>query len=165
MQLVKKHKTDNKLIMSGNLKDIIEIINSALIKYKTDTINEGLDISEFKKPVLNKKRNGSNNKLCDGLKVYSFLAKEILGYSWADIGFQAGEREHSTMLWHYRQFNSLYFTDKEFKKMADLCREKTIGMFNKKVNDREMVVDKCNSLIEQLPVNVLRKFYTQYNSL
>lgn len=164
MQLIKKHKQDNKLIMSGNLKDIIEIINSALIKYKTDTTNEGLDISEFKKPVLNKKRNGSNNKLCDGLKVYSFLAKQITGYSWAEIGFQAGEREHSTMLWHYKQFNGLYFTDKEFKRMADLCREKAIGMFNKKVNDRENVIDKCNSLIEQLPVNTLRKFYTQYNS-
>ena len=163
--ITNKYKEDAEKIISSNLNEIIRIVNKALITYKTETENKNLDISKFKKPVLNKKRNGSNNKLCDGVKVYAFLAKQITGYSWKDIGFAAGEREHSTMLWHYRQYDTFYFTDREFKKMADYCRETVIGIFNKKANDRETVVDKCNSLVERLPIEDLRKIYSEYTCL
>lgn len=161
--LIKKGKDPEKKNVNKNLKEIINIINEALRCYKTETENKGLDISEFRKPVMNKKRNGSNHKLCDGLKVYSVLAKEITDYCWVDIGFQAGEREHSTMLWHFRQYESLYSTDKEFRAMADYCRVKAEGIFNSRIVKRESVVDKCNSLIEQLPINTLQQLYTEYN--
>lgn len=168
--LIKKGKDPLRKNVTKNLKEIINIINEALRTYKREKNdsgnfieNKGLDISEFKKPVMNKKRNGSNQKLCDGLKVYSVLAKEITDYCWVDIGFQAGEREHSTMLWHFRQYESLYSTDKAFRAMADYCRVKAEGIFNSRIVKRESVVDKCNSLIEQLPINTLQQLYTEYN--
>ena len=165
--IIKKSKDPTKKYVGENLKEIIIVVNNALEKYKCkeSEINENLlDISKFIEPVLNKKRTGSNRKLCDGLKIYSVLAKEITNYSWADIGFYAGEREHSTMLWHYNQYDTLFKTDFEFRNMAKYCREKVEGIFNNKIVQRENVVTKCNILIDELPVTKLQQFFIEYNN-
>jgi len=165
--IIKKSKDPTKKYVGKNLKEIIIVVNDALEKYKCkeNEMNENLlDISKFIEPVLNKKRTGSNRKLCDGLKIYSVLAKEITNYSWADIGFYAGEREHSTMLWHYNQYNTLFKTDFEFRNMAKYCREKVEGIFNNKIVKRENVVTKCNILIDELPVTKLQQFFIEYNN-
>ena len=165
--IIKKSKDPTKKYVGKNLKEIIIVVNEALEKYKCkeNEMNENLlDISKFIEPVLNKKRNGSNRKLCDGLKIYSVLAKEITNYSWADIGFYAGEREHCTMLWHYNQYDGLFKTDFEFRKMARHCREKVEEIFYNKIVHRQNVVTKCNTLIDELPVAKLQQFFIEYNN-
>lgn len=159
---IKNNKERKKQNISKNLKEIIHIVNEALLTYKTETQNENIDISEFKTGLL-KKRNGSNSIVCDGLKVYAVLARETTDYCWSDIGREAGERDHSTLLWHYRGYEAIYKTDKDFRLMANSCKVKVEELFNIKILKIESVVDKYTKIIDELSVNALQKLHTEYN--
>ena len=140
-----------------NLMYIKDIVNQNC--FNGDTVK---DIS-ICSPGKSKKRKGSGRDLCDGLKIFAFISRTLTKHRFHDIGLIAGNRKHSTMLFHYKQYEGIYKTDLSFRTLADQCFLAAKLKLDEDVKLKENARDTFNLLLAQLPAETIKELFTKHN--